>query len=100
MRGAPSRFPQLERVFSGYFHEDFAAEYGSPEGALRAFHDDATPAEWRRFRREARELSALAERIGFDEVCAVIRQLGSRWIPASPEALTALLSRVGASVRR
>ena len=45
-RGAAFEFPELKRVFSGYLHEDFAAEYGSPEAALRSFREDASPAEW------------------------------------------------------
>src|SRR5262249_23001089 len=91
-RGAGSEFPELERVFSGYLHEDFAAEYGSPEAALRAFHDDASPAEWRRFQREAKRLAALAESRDFEEVCTLLQQLGSRWVPPSRDVLIALLT--------
>ena len=91
-RGEASEFPELERVFSGYLHEDFAAEYGSPEAALRAFHDDASPAEWRRFQREARRLASLANRGDFDHLCKLVQQLGSRWTPSSRDALTALLT--------
>jgi len=94
-RDAASGFPQLEQVFSGYFHEDFAAEYGSPEAALRAFHDEASPAEWRRFKREATRLAALAEVRDFAEVCDLVRRLGSRWAPPSRQALAALLASIG-----
>ncbi len=38
---AASEFPELARVFSGYLHEDFVAQHGSPEAALRAFREDA-----------------------------------------------------------
>ena len=89
--GEPPDFPELERVFSGYLHEDLVAEYGSPEAALRAFHDDASPAEWRRFRREARRLAALALLHDFDHIRAMVRRLGSRWTPPSLEALISLL---------
>src|SRR4029079_1263227 len=65
-RGAGFEFPQLARVFSGYLHEDFVAEYGSPEAALRAFREDASPAEWRRFQREAKRLVTLSLDRGFD----------------------------------
>jgi hypothetical protein len=92
-REAPA-FPELERVFSGYLHEDFVAEYGSPAGALRAFHDDASPAEWRRFQREAKRLARLADTGDFERVSKTVQQLGSRWTPPSREALIALLTEV------
>ena len=93
-RGAASEFPELERVFSGYLHEDFAAQYGSPEAALRAFRDDASPAEWRRFQREAHRLARLTTERDFDQVCHLLQQLGSRWVPPSIDALIALLTKV------
>jgi hypothetical protein len=88
---AASEFPELERVFSGYLHEDFAAEYGSPEAALRAFHDDASPAEWRRFKREAERLAVLAGKRDLDDICTMLQRLGSRWAPSSRDALITLL---------
>ena len=93
-RGAASEFPELARVFSGYLHEDFAVQYGSPEAALRAFREDASPAEWRRFQREAKRLVSLSVDRGFDHVCDVLQQLGSRWIPPSRDALIAVLRGV------
>ena len=92
MRGAASEFPALEHVFSGYLHEDFAAEYGSPEAALRAFHDDASPAERRRFQREAKRLAGLAKSRNFEYVCTLMQRLGSHWTPPSREALMTLLT--------
>ena len=95
-RGAASEFPELERVFSGYLHEDFAVQYGTPEAAIRAFRDDASPTEWRRFQREAKRLVKLADERDFDHVCRVLQQLGSRWVPSSRIALIAVLTDVGA----
>ena len=92
-RDAASEFPELSRVFSGYLHEDFAAEYGSPDAALLAFHDDASPAEWRRFQREARQLASFARDGSFDDVCMLVQRLGSRWTPPSRDALITLLMR-------
>jgi len=89
-----SGFPALERVFSGYLHEDYAAEHGSPEAALRAFREDASPAEWRRFQREARRLAALADDSDFDDICKLVRRLGSRWTPPSRDALMTLLTSI------
>jgi CdiI immunity protein len=90
---AASRFPQLSRVFSGYLHEDFAVEHGGPDAALLAFREDASPAEWRRFQREARRLARLAGDENFDDVCTLIHRLGSRWTPPSRAVLIALLTR-------
>ena len=92
--GAASEFPELARVFSGYLHEDLIAQYGTPEAALRAFRDDASPLEWRRFQREAKRLVRLADDRDFDYVCHVLHQLGSRWIPPSRAALVAVLTHV------
>ena len=96
-RPTTPRFPALARVFSGYLHEDFAAEYGSPESALRAFRDDASPAEWRRVQREAKRLATIARDADVDEVRALMQRLGSRWVPSSREALVALLNGVSGS---
>jgi len=89
-----SGFPALERVFSGYLHEDYAAEHGSPEAALRAFREDASPAEWRRFQREAKRLAALADDSDFDDICKLVQRLGSRWTPPSRDALVTLLTGI------
>ena len=49
-------FPALRSFLRGYFHEDVADEYGSPEEAVRQFCEDAEPGErkavaeeWARF---------------------------------------------------
>jgi hypothetical protein len=89
--GTP-RFPVLERVFRGYLHEDFAAEYGRPEAAVRAFRDDASPAEWRRFQREAKRFAAFVDGRDLEDVCTLVHRLGSRWTPPSREALLSLLT--------
>jgi hypothetical protein len=91
-QGAAAEFPELARVFSGYLHEDFVAHHGTPEAALRAFRDDASPLEWRRFQREAKRLVKLADDRDFDHVCHVLQQLGSRWVPPSRTALIAVLT--------
>jgi hypothetical protein len=91
-RAAASEFPALSHAFNGYLHEDFVVQYGTPEAALQAFREDASPAEWRRVQREATRLLKLASTGEFDDVCALIKKLGSRWIPPSREALIALLT--------
>ena len=91
-RPAPSAFPELQRVFAGYLHEDVLVEHGSPEAALRAFRADASPAEERRFRREVKRFLAQTSTLDFDAVRALLHELGSRWTPPSREALVAVLT--------
>lgn len=87
-----AEFPQLEQVLSGYLHEDFLAEHGSAAAAIRAFETDASPAERRRFRREARLFLERTAPLPFGEVRALLAQLGCRWSPASRRSLAAALS--------
>lgn len=91
-RLTPSAFPELQRVFAGYLHEDVLVEHGSPEAALRAFRADAAPAEARRFRREVKRFLAQTSALDIDTVRALLHELGSRWIPPSREALIAVLT--------
>ena len=84
-----SDFPELHRVFAGYLHEDFVHEYGTPEAALAAFLADASDAERRRFKKEARHFLEATASLEFAEVQVLIERLGSRWIPASRDVLAA-----------
>ena len=88
----PSDFPELQRVFTGYLHEDVLDEYGTPLAALRAFHDDASAAERRRFSAEMRRLLEQTATLDFNELRAVIASLGCRWSPRSRKALVSLLT--------
>ncbi|HTI37730.1 MAG TPA: contact-dependent growth inhibition system immunity protein [Vicinamibacterales bacterium] len=85
-------FPELRRVFSGYLHEDFLAEYGSAEGAIAAFLADASDVEQQRFRREVRRFLSGAASLDLREVQRQVERLGSRWIPQTREAVVSLLS--------
>ena len=89
-----SEFPELERVFSGYLHEDFLEEYGTPEAALRAFLEDADSAERRRFQTEARRFLVQVHALTADEASALFARLGCRWTPPSRKALITLLQDV------
>jgi len=93
-RVAPSAFPELRRVFSGYLHEDSLTEAGTPEAALQTFRDDASPDERRRFQLEVKEFLAQTATLDLDELRDLVYQLGCRWIPSSREALVALLGEV------
>ncbi len=88
----PSRFPELRRVFEGYLHEDFIAEYGSAAAAIDAFRADASAAEARAFHDEARRFLALTGSLDFAEVQHFVTRVGSRWTPSSREELEAVLS--------
>lgn len=90
-RVAPSAFPELRRVFSGYLHEDSLTEAGTPEAALQTFRDDANLDERRRFQREVKRFLAQTATLNLDELRDLVYQLGCRWIPSSREALVALL---------
>ena len=91
-RKAPSDFRELRRAFSGYLHEDFRAEAGTPEAALQAFWDDADAAERRRFQRDARRFLAQTATLDLGALRDRVHQLGCRWTPPSREALVALLT--------
>jgi len=89
---APSAFPELRRVFSGYLHEDFLTEAGTPEAALQTFREDASPNERRRFQSEVKRFLAQTATLNLDELRDLVYQLGCRWIPSSREALVAVLT--------
>jgi CdiI immunity protein len=88
-----SDFPELHRVFSGYLHEDFVHEYGTPEAALAAFLRDASDAEQRRFKKEAHRFLEATASLEFADVQALFAHLGSRWVPESRDAVLSWLGR-------
>jgi hypothetical protein len=91
-RDAASAFPELRRFFSGYLHEDFVAESGTPEAALRAFWADADAGERRRFQREAARFLAHTATLDLDAVRDLVQQLGGRWMPPARDVLVGLLT--------
>ena len=86
-----SDFPELQRVFSGYLHEDFTQVHATPGAALRAFLGDANPSERRRFVREVKRFLDRIAGLDDEALSAFIASLGSRWAPPSREALIAVL---------
>jgi hypothetical protein len=86
-----SRFPELRRVFEGYLHEDFLVEYGTAGAAIDAFYADASAAERRMFRDEARRFLAATSALDFARVQQLVTRLGSRWIPESRAELATAL---------
>jgi hypothetical protein len=87
-----AKFPDLQRFFEGYLHEDFVQEHGTPEGALRAFEADASDAERRRLRDDAKRMLAIVEKEDLDGVRALLARLGARWSPRSRAAVTKFLT--------
>ena len=90
----PSDFPELQRVFAAYLHEDFGDQHGTPAAALRAFLQDADRAERERFRREAKQFLARTAALDFSEVLSLVARLGSRWTPPTRDALVALFAAI------
>jgi contact-dependent growth inhibition (CDI) system CdiI-like immunity protein len=88
----PSDFPELQRAFEGYLHEDVRAEHGTPLAALRAFYDDANAAERQRFATEIRRFLERTATLDFGAVRVLLAGLGCRWTPRSRAALVALLT--------
>jgi hypothetical protein len=89
-----SDYPELQRVFSGYLHEDFIAVHATPAAALHAFLRDANPSERRRFVREVKRLLDRTTELDDETLAAFVARLGSRWAPPSREALIAVLTGV------
>jgi hypothetical protein len=90
---SPASFPHLESFFSGYLHEDFLVDYGSPEGALRAWRMDASAKESQQLDREAARLMEAARTLPFDAVAAFVRrELGSAWKPSDVARLEKLFT--------
>ena len=86
-----SDFPELQRVFSGYLHEDFAEIHATPAAALRAFLGEANPSERRRFVREVKRFLDRAAGLDDETLAVLLTRLGSRWAPPSREALIKVL---------
>jgi hypothetical protein len=90
---SPTAYPQLESFFSRYVHEDFLVDYGSPEGALRAWRLEASPKESQQFDREAERLLDAASKMPFDTIAAFVRRgLGSAWRPSDRARLQKLFA--------
>ena len=98
-RANAASFPELQRFFAGYLHEDYAQEHGTPHGALRAFEADASGAERRRLRTEAKRLLETAESADLDELRALLTRLGARWAPRSRAAVTKFLAAAAGGER-
>jgi len=80
-------YPELRRFFEGYMHEDFVHEYGTAEGALRAYEADASEPERRRLRSDATKMLAAVEAGSLADVRTLLGSLGAKWSPRSVAAV-------------
>jgi hypothetical protein len=97
-RTAARRFRMIRSWLRGYLHEDFAAEHGSPEDAVKAFCRDATPGEIRRLSDEWRELVSLTAEWEIEAISAMLtRDLGGAWAPASKRELSRVTRALAAA---
>jgi len=84
-------YPQLRQFFEGYLHEDFVQEHATPAGAVRAYEADASAAELRRLRAEAKRLLTRVESADIGDIRELLGSLGSKWRPRSKAAAVKLL---------
>ena len=87
-------FPCLREFFSGYLHEDFTDEYGSPAGAARAFFGDASLEEAATAREEWQKLRQFLVGRPLPEVHAALNKLGAAWQPVDAEELDTMEAAV------
>jgi hypothetical protein len=77
----------LREFFSGYLHEDFRDEYGSPSGAVRAFRGDGSNEEIAQVRSEWTKLRSAFRARPITDFQEALRKLGSGWQPQEEEEL-------------
>ena len=81
-------YPALRAFARGYLHEDFAAEHGTAEAAVRAFGADASPDQVRDVVREWQRFSVLTSSWTISDVRETLsRDLGAAWQPADRREL-------------
>jgi hypothetical protein len=92
------RFPVIRTLLRGYLHEDYAAEHGSAEGAVRAFCKDASPQEREKLAEEWRRLSVNTASWTVADIGVLLtRDFGSAWMPGSKQELTRLFQIIRAA---
>lgn len=88
------RYPNLRAFARASLHEDLEAEHGTPEKALDAFLEAASPVERRGIAREARALARRIEGWPVARVRALLaEELGCAWWPARAREVKELLAR-------
>ena len=85
---SPADYAALREFFSGYLHEDFRDEYGSPSGAVRAFRGDGSNDEIAQVRNEWAKLRNALSGKPITDFQEALRKLGSGWQPQEEEELS------------
>ena len=87
-QAAAGRFPMIRALLRGYLHEDYEAEHGSAEGAVRAFCTDASAQERERLSEEWTRLSVNTANWTVAEIGALLtKDFGGAWLPESKQEL-------------
>jgi len=90
-QASPDRFPMIRALLRGYLHEDYAAEHGSAEGAVRAFCKDASPQEMEKLTEEWRRLSVNTASWTVADIGSLLtKDFGGAWRPDSKQELARL----------
>lgn len=84
------RFPHLAAFLSGYLHQDFLLEHGTPAGALRAFLQEAGASERDALQQEWRAFIGAVDGLRWRDVREAFTALGGSWRPGSRADLLAL----------
>jgi hypothetical protein len=75
-----------------YLHEDFASEHGTPERALAAFVDAASPEERTAMQRECTALAALVDTLPLGDIRTLLTdRLRAAWWPSRKRDVSRLL---------
>jgi hypothetical protein len=89
-RGA---LPLVAAFLRGYLHQDWEADYETPEDARDAFLEDASPDERREFLRECEAFHTLTSSLDLADLVTVLQvALGSAWQPEDPAEVRRVLS--------
>ena len=90
-QASPGRFPMMRSLLRGYLHEDYEAEHGSAEGAVRAFCKAASAQELERLSEEWKRLSVNTANWTVAEIGALLtNDFGGAWTPESKQELARL----------
>ena len=85
-------------MLDGYFQQDFAATYGSPEEAARAFVRGAKPKQLDKAARQLKRFHEHGQSLAESEWRAAFSALGGAWQPASLDAIGGIASLLEESV--
>jgi hypothetical protein len=71
------QFPSIREFVRGYLHEDARVEYGSAEGAAKAWIEDAGAAARKKIKAEWAKFASANKTI--ESVNSALAKLGAKW---------------------